>query len=209
MDPDHTQPLIINVWQRINAVMGEVSYVKKQQGSAGLSYKTVSHDAVIGLLRGPMTKWGLGFYHNIEDFKHEGNRITIKVRLRLVNVDNPDDFIESIVYSEGLDGQDKGYGKGLSYACKYFLLKTFCLETGDKDNDSGVDSDGASEVFDPGYISDFQARVIRELIGNDKILETNVLKYIPKNDLKNLTADRYEGVIEHINKYLTEKKSKQ
>jgi hypothetical protein len=34
-------------------------------------------------------------------------------------------------FGYGIDNQDKGPGKAMSYAVKYAMLKTFCLETGD------------------------------------------------------------------------------
>jgi hypothetical protein len=51
----------------------------------------------------------------------------------MINVENPEDSIESEWHGFGMDTQDKAIGKAYSYAYKYFLLKTFALETGDED----------------------------------------------------------------------------
>jgi hypothetical protein len=198
-DTDPTSfPPVLNVWQRINLVMKEIGYVRKQNSTVGLPYKTVSHDSVIGALRDPMTRAGLGFYHSVEEFKRDSNRITLKLRLRLINCDDPSDFTESIVYSEGVDSQDKGYGKALSYACKYFLLKTFCLETGDKEEDDGKDSDENNEDYRPAKISAAQVEILKEAIADDKNIYANIVRNILNNDLRNLTVDRFDAALDYV-----------
>ena len=51
--------------------------------------------------------------------------------MRFVNVDDAADFIEVATAGYGIDDQDKGPGKAISYAVKYALLKTLGLESGD------------------------------------------------------------------------------
>ena len=48
-----------------------------------------------------------------------------------VNVDNPEEFIETTVFSEGIDTQDKGSGKAMTYGDKYALMKMYKISTGD------------------------------------------------------------------------------
>ena len=74
-----------------------------------------------------------------EVFKKEYNKkveidtfkTIIKLRVEFVNIDNPDDRFCVEHYGYGIDTQDKGVGKAVSYAYKYALLKTFALETGE------------------------------------------------------------------------------
>ena len=65
----------------------------------------------------------------------------IKTIYRFVNVDDPDDYIETTVFSEGIDTQDKGSGKGMTYADKYALMKMYKISTGD---DPDVDASDES-----------------------------------------------------------------
>lgn len=55
----------------------------------------------------------------------------IKTVYRFVNVDEPTDFIETTVFSEGFDSQDKGSGKAMTYGDKYALMKAYKISTGD------------------------------------------------------------------------------
>lgn len=67
----------------------------------------------------------------------EGNRTSVMLRVTFVNIDNPKDEFAVEFPGYGVDPSDKGPGKAVSYAFKYALLKTFCLETGeDPDKDS-------------------------------------------------------------------------
>jgi hypothetical protein len=58
--------------------------------------------------------------------------------VRFVNVDDPQDFFDVETFGYGLDDQDKGPGKAMSYAVKYALLKTLGLETGDDPDEDQV-----------------------------------------------------------------------
>ena len=50
---------------------------------------------------------------------------------RFVDIDAPDSFIDMCVYSVGLDTQDKGDGKAMTYGDKYALMKAYKISTGD------------------------------------------------------------------------------
>ncbi len=120
-----------NIYQRINSVMREVSYVQKDPKKSGLQYSFASHDAVTAALRGPMVEHGIVYHPTNMSIIVNGNRVEMSLTLRFVNIDAPEDFIDVPTYGFGIDSQDKGVGKAFSYAVKYGLLKTFGLETGD------------------------------------------------------------------------------
>lgn len=129
----HDQTL--NVEQRLLAVMGELSYVQRDRVApkeiGGFSF--VSHDAVTSAVRPLLVKYGVLCLPTIAEGGHsrDGNQTTLLVDVTFVNVDRPEDqrIVRSVGY--GIDKQDKGPGKAMSYAVKYALLKTFSLETGD------------------------------------------------------------------------------
>jgi hypothetical protein len=119
-----------NVYQRINAVMQKVSYIQKEQ-KRGMQYSIVSHDKVTALLRDHFVEEGLAYHPVGISASQDGNRTQVQLTVRFVNVDNPEDFFDVPSLGYGIDQQDKGPGKAISYAVKYALLKTFGLETGD------------------------------------------------------------------------------
>jgi hypothetical protein len=78
----------------------------------------------------------------------------IKTVYRFVNVDDPKEFIETVTFAEGIDSQDKGSGKAMTYADKYALMKSYKISTGE-DVDEGTDA----ETLEKGMHSIF---VIKE-----------------------------------------------
>ena len=119
-----------NIHQRLHAVMGEVSFVEKVRKD-GMKYSVVLHDDVTALVRGPLLKNGVHYYSTVRRVRQDGNRTEIALSVVFVNIDNPSDVlvVESVGY--GIDTQDKGPGKGISYATKYALIKTLGLASGD------------------------------------------------------------------------------
>lgn len=125
-----------NLHQRIAAVMSEVDYIQKQR-KTGMSYTVVSHDAVTAKVRPVLLKHGVIYYPIRCEHTHSGNRAECEMTIRFANIDAPSDFIDVPTFGYGVDAQDKGPGKAMSYAVKYALLKALGLETGDDaDNES-------------------------------------------------------------------------
>lgn len=120
----------LNIHQRILEVMKEISYVQKEKKN-GMKYSIVSHDAVTALVRPSLVRHGITYFPAGLDVKQTGNRTEVVVRVQFTNADDPADLISVISVGYGIDDQDKGPGKALSYAVKYALLKAFGLESGD------------------------------------------------------------------------------
>ena len=132
----------MNIYQRIHAVMQEVDYVFKNLRvtlKPGVSYPCVSHDAVVAKVRPAMIKHGIVALSDVVASGVTGNRTEATVAVTFVNVDNPEDRFTVHGFGHGIDSQDKGPGKAVSYATKYVWLKTFVLETGDDPERDNVD----------------------------------------------------------------------
>jgi hypothetical protein len=117
--------------------MRDISFVAKTDKTVNGQYTFVTHDAVTAAVRVPCVEHGVVYYPQAMDVTVAGNRVELKMTVRFVNIDKPSDYIDVQTFGFGIDGQDKGPGKAMSYAMKYALLKTFGLETGD---DVEVDS---------------------------------------------------------------------
>lgn len=72
----------------------------------------------------------------------------IDVIYRFVNVDNPDEFIEITSFGTGIDTNDKGAGKGMTYADKYALMKAYKLTSCD---DPDTESSPQEGFVDDGH----------------------------------------------------------
>lgn len=131
----------LNIYQRIHAIMGDVSYVQKESVKVNNQYKFVSHDAVTSKIRPALLKFGVLAIPNYFDISVDGNRTNCSMSITFVNIEKPEDRIEiqCAGFGQGIDPQDKGAGKAMSYAYKYALLKVFALETGDDPEKDNVD----------------------------------------------------------------------
>lgn len=63
----------------------------------------------------------------------------IKTTYKFVNIDDPTDSITMVTFAEGIDTQDKGSGKAMTYADKYALMKAYKISTGDDPDQDGSD----------------------------------------------------------------------
>lgn len=127
-----------NIHQRIHAVMQSVDYIQKQK-KQGMQYTFASHDAVTAKVRPVLVEHGVIYYPVAMARAQDGNRTEIDVTIRFANIEDPTDFIDVASCGYGVDAQDKGPGKAISYAVKYALLKTLGLETGDDPEQDSID----------------------------------------------------------------------
>ena len=151
-----------NLYQRIADVMKEVEYLNKdkQVGEGNYSYKAVSEESVTANVRKQLIKHGLVMFPVAQAHRHEElprvdrygkdsvlSLTTVDVTYKLVNVDNPAEFELIASSGTGVDPQDKGVGKAMTYAFKYALLRTFAIPTG---NDPDMVHNDVLEQQAPG-----------------------------------------------------------
>ncbi len=150
-----------NVHQRLAAAMSEVDYIQKER-KQGMNYTIVSHDAVTAKVRPVLLKNGIVYYPVRCDNQHNGNRAECSMTVRFVNVDEPTDFFDVPTFGYGIDPQDKGPGKAMSYAVKYALLKALGLETGDDPDTESVDY-SSQDVHQPKASAASMKRGLEEI----------------------------------------------
>lgn len=120
----------MNIAQRVNAAMAEVDYIQKEK-KAGMNYSIVSHDKVTAKVRPILQGHGVVYYPTGLAVTQNGNRTEAVFTVRFENIDDRTDFIDVATFGYGVDAQDKGPGKAISYGVKYALLKVLGMETGD------------------------------------------------------------------------------
>jgi len=139
----------VNIYQRINAVREEVTYIRKDKkvstGGEG-GYKAVTHDAVVAYSRQSLVKNGVIILPSLVSEEMEaplvkikdGEQTTSSMRLykarfdvTFVNADDPQDKFTVNVPAHALDSGDKAPGKAITYATKAAILKVLLLETGE------------------------------------------------------------------------------
>lgn len=191
----------LNVYQKINMVMSELSYLKKDKsvGYGSNSYTALTHDQVTMALQPLIVKYRLAVIPSIikDDYtrykvqtkKGESDRYEVKcdVSVMIVNIDDPSDHVTTTATAHGFDSQDKAPGKAYSMATKYALLKLFMIASGD-DEESRID----------------EARIISN---ERKELETELKALLKSHDKLNNQSIKYmstldiDGLRAAINKY--------
>ena len=123
----------MNLHEKILAVMQDVQYLAKDDHVEykTTSYKALSEEKVTSIMRAALLKHKLVVYPIEQTATRAGTITHVDTRYRLVNVEDPTDFIDIVSAGDGADTQDKGTGKAMTYAYKYMWLRTFALPTGE------------------------------------------------------------------------------
>lgn len=137
----------MNIYEKMAAITSELQTVAKNltvQQTKTSSYKAVSERDILDAVKPLEAKHGVYSYpvsrsilesNLLETENDYGKKTTFMTRIetvyRFVNIEKPDEYIETTVFSEGIDTQDKGSGKAMTYADKYALMKAYKISTGE------------------------------------------------------------------------------
>ena len=177
-----------NIYQRINNLMSELDYVAKGDKTVNGQYRFVSHDQVTAKVHPMLVKHGIVVLPTVTKWSQEGNRTVIELRIHFVKSECPTDQFSVDYIGFGVDSGDKGPGKAISYAYKYALLKTFCLETGDDpDND-------AKAVYEPPRCLEFDMLLPADMTEKDRGRLTEFLLYSAEAAGKHVEDVKREAV---------------
>jgi hypothetical protein len=190
-----------NIYQRINAVMKKVKYVKKDASVQG--YKAVTHDQVISVCREELVNQGVVIVpnqiaHDMLITKDQNNKMHLYESdycIDFVNMDNPTEMIHVNISSQAQDNGDKAPGKALSYAVKYAILKVLCLETGEND-------ESRAEEF--ATLTETQTKGIDALLKNNEDLKSRVLGGYGVEQTSELLKKDYNAIVAGIKRAKSE-----
>ena len=141
----------MNIYEKMSAITGELQTVAKNltvQQTKTSSYKAVSERDILDAVKPLEVKYKVYSYpvsrkileSNMLESESEWNgkiakKTTFMTRIetvyRFVNSENPEEYIETTTFAEGIDSQDKGSGKAMTYGDKYALMKAYKISTGD------------------------------------------------------------------------------
>ncbi len=178
---------IKNVHQRLAAAMAEVDYIQKER-KQGMNYTIVSHDAVTAKVRPVLLKNGIVYYPVRCEHSHNGNRAECGMTIRFVNIDVPSDFFDVPTFGYGIDPQDKGPGKAMSYAVKYALLKALGLETGDDPDTESVEFEPPPETKPESKKDSREAYSLLEKDMRQNKSRADLVRWMKDPDVKTLRA---------------------
>lgn len=143
----------MNIYQKISEVMKNIEYLTKDDKVefGTTKYKAISEEKVTTAVRNELVKQGIVIIPIAQESTNKElirtdksvNMLTeVHVKYRIQNIDDVNDYIEVESNGTGVDTQDKGVGKAMTYAYKYMLLRTFAIPTGeDPDKISSAETD--------------------------------------------------------------------
>lgn len=174
--------------EKILAIMRDVQYLAKDDNVefGKTKYRALSEEKVTSIMRNEAVKYNLIVYPIDQRWERIGQISHVDVKYRIVNGEDPTDYIEVVSCGDGADTQDKGAGKAMTYAYKYMWLRTFALPTGeDPDKISSAELD-AIQAAESALITDKEQTYLKELCAKRGLNAEKVFKNWP-----NLTADQY------------------
>ncbi len=141
----------MNIFEKMAAITAELQTVAKNltvSPGTKSAYKAVSERDIIDAVKPLEAKYKVYSYpcyreilesQTLESESTYSGTTTkktsffsrIKTIYRFVNTEKPDEYIETITFAEGIDPQDKGSGKAMTYGDKYALMKAYKISTGD------------------------------------------------------------------------------
>lgn len=141
----------MNIFEKMSAITAELQTVAKNltvQTTKTSSYKAVSERDILDAVKPLEVKHGIYSYpvsrtilesNMLESESEFQGKVTKKTTFmtrietvyRFVNIEKPDEYIETTTFAEGIDTQDKGSGKAMTYGDKYALMKAYKISTGE------------------------------------------------------------------------------
>lgn len=136
-------PAPTNIFKKLLKVRKAVPYLQKEDHDGG-KYAYVSSGAVLSSVRDMMDEEGLLLAVEVLGHTTEAREkayfTELDLRYTWYTPEFPEESFSIAWYAQGVDyGGEKGVGKALTYAEKYFLLKQFNIATDTDDPDAVQD----------------------------------------------------------------------
>lgn len=207
----------MNIFEKLSNITNEISNVNKNLtvGEGKSSYKAVGEADILKAVKELEFKYRVysypysreviesTMYTTSNQYGDKNNIFSrIKTIYRFINIDKPEEYIETTTFSEGIDTQDKGSGKAMTYADKYALMKSYKIITGD-DPDQNASEDGYKKKQAPvgasNKVTEIEAKSIYSLMTRKGLEVVTLLK---KNygisNTADLTKEQYVSILNKI-----------
>lgn len=201
----------MNIYQRIDAITADLAVVAKNltvQTGKDRSYKAVGERDIIDAVKPLEHKYGVASFPvsreilddemlESEGTDYKGNPvkrttfyIKIRTKYRFVNIEKPEEYIETETISDGIDSGDKGGGKAMTYGDKYALMKVYKISTGE-DPDQKASEETEYKQPLKQYATEAQMKTIK-IMAEKAGLEIDA---ITKKPLESFTIDEATEMI--------------
>lgn len=199
----------MNIYQKIQAVSNDIKNIEKNMtvGKGAYAYKAVQDIDVTLEAKRAETKYGLvsipvrqelvrsDIVKTMKDNGSEGVQYVdiVKMTLRIVNLEDPTEFVEVESFGRGLDPGDKGFGKASTYARKYAILNAYKIATGE-DPDTEKSKEMVAMPQD-----EKRDKVVNYMMGDVQFTQ-NILSYFNIGSIQDLTEKQVDTVYKNLQK---------
>ena len=203
----------MNIYEKMSAITAEIGVVEKNLNvkvNSNSSYKAVSERDVLDAVKPIEQKYRVYSYPAnrkivdcdvlTKETEYNGtitrtNTLFMRVEAvyRFVNIDKPDEFIETTVYGDGLDTGDKASGKAMTYADKYALMKAYKLSTGDDPDKEASPEHGYEKKAEPKATTK-QIALVEDLYTDEEI--ERICKKAKITKIEDLTVAQASALIQ-------------
>ena len=203
----------MNIYEKMSAITAEIGVVEKNLNvkvNSNSSYKAVSERDVLDAVKPIEQKYRVySFPANrkiidrdvlTKETEYNGtitrtNTLFMRVETvyRFMNIDKPDEFIETTVYGDGLDTGDKASGKAMTYADKYALMKAYKLSTGDDPDKEASPEHGYEKKAEPKATTK-QIALVEDLYTDEEI--ERICKKAKITKIEDLTVAQASALIQ-------------
>ena len=203
----------MNIYEKMSAITAEIGVVEKNLNvkvNSNSSYKAVSERDVLDAVKPIEQKYRVYSYPAnrkivdrdvlTKETEYNGtitrtNTLFMRVETvyRFVNIDKPDEFIETAVYGDGLDTGDKASGKAMTYADKYALMKAYKLSTGDDPDKEASPEHGYEKKAEPKATTK-QIALVEDLYTDEEI--ERICKKAKITKIEDLTVAQASALIQ-------------
>ena len=206
----------MNIFQKMEAITNELGFVAKNLNvavSKNNSYKATGEVDVLEAVKPLENKYGVYSYaidreiiesdtltQNTQYGEKTSLFLRMKVTYRFVNTDNPQDYIETISFAEGIDSGDKASGKAMTYADKYALMKAYKISTGEDPDQKASEEYKKPTKKVAKEIKDNRNAIIHEAYTkSDKFKKVLLGVLNGRKSIDNLSSEEKDDLVEMIN----------
>lgn len=196
----------LSLYEKIQAVSNEIKNLEKDMtvGKGTNAYKAISDKSVILAVKKAEEQYRIiSIPYKQELVSHETVTVqrredqsilyvdNIKMTTRIVDLDNPDSFIEIESYGKGVDYGDKGLGKAATYARKYALLNAYKIATGE-------DPDAYPSKKDNLIVEDPIRLVVENFLLQNTDYRNNVFSHFNVGMIEDLSDSQIKSIHKNL-----------